>query len=154
MARKKKRTGKRTSKGRGRRMGGGKDDLMQLGVGIAAAVAGKIVANKVIPDDYKKYSAYALLAGGVVMSRMKNPLVKAAGVGLAIMGGQSVVGTLVPSLAGATVRFNNQGRRVNGFNQVPGIGQGFPRPNAIGQGFPKPSALGNVAGMYAAGAFD
>lgn len=154
MAKKRKKSSGR-SKG-GRRMSGGKDDLVALGVGIAGAVVGKLIANKV-PENYKKYAPAGLVVAGVPMTRMKNPMLKAAGTGLAIVGGQSLVGTLVPALAGGSlVRFNSQGRKMNGFSNVPTIGQagGFPKPSSIGQGFPKPSALGNAAAMYAAGAFD
>lgn len=136
-------------------MGGTKGDVTQLVVGIGAAVAGKLLVNKAVPTEYQKYAPYALLVGGFLMTRMSNPMAKAAGTGLAIMGGTAAVGTLVPALAGASVRFNNTGRRVSGYNQVSQIGQaGFPRPSSIGQSFPRPSTLGNVAAMQAAGAFD
>ena len=99
MARKKRKTSRRrTSR---RRMGAvGKANIQAtLGI-IAGAIAGRLVATKLLPNvDSRIKSAGVVVLGSMVFPRLiKGELGKAIGNGMVAAGGASLVGAFIPAL--------------------------------------------------------
>lgn len=95
MARKKQ---KRTAPRRRRRMGAasGKNDMMLLIGGVAGGALGKLLVNK-LPDDIagfdiSKFKSAIPVVGGFLLGKSaKNPMLKAAGMGMVVVGGVDFV---------------------------------------------------------------
>lgn len=102
MAKRRKKTSRR--KGSRRRMGamGGANIQAALGI-IAGAVAGRLVAKKLLPNvDERIKNAGVVVLGAAVFPRLvKGELGKAIGNGMIAAGGAGLVGSFVPAL-GAT----------------------------------------------------
>jgi hypothetical protein len=98
MARKRK--SRKTSRRRGRRMGAVKGGNVMSALGIiAGAVAGKMVASKLLPNvDEKIKNAGVVALGFVFPSFIKGDLGKAIGNGMIAAGGAGLVGSFVPGL--------------------------------------------------------
>lgn len=102
MARKKRKTSRRrTSR---RRMGAvGKANIQAtLGI-IAGAIAGRLVATKLLPNvDSRIKSAGVVVLGSMVFPRLiKGELGKAIGNGMVAAGGAGLVGSFIPALGQA-----------------------------------------------------
>lgn len=98
MARRKRKTSRR--RGRGRRMGAAGGMLTSaLGV-IAGAVAGRLVAKKLLPNvDERIKNAGVIVLGAAVFPRfIKGDLGKAVGAGMIAAGGSGLVGTFIPAI--------------------------------------------------------
>lgn len=95
MAKKRRKAGRRRS----RVSGLNKQDL--TGVAIAAviggvgAVAGKMVLNNLLPNQFAQHVNYAQIGGGILIAAFfNNPMVQAAGLGIATVGAANVVSDL------------------------------------------------------------
>ena len=99
MAKRRKKTSRR--KGSRRRMGamGGANIQAALGI-IAGAVAGRLVAKKLLPNvDERIKNAGVVVLGAAVFPRLiKGELGKAIGNGMIAAGGAGLVGSFVPAL--------------------------------------------------------
>ena len=99
MAKRRKKTSRR--KGSRRRMGamGGANIQAALGL-IAGAVAGRLVAKKLLPNvDERIKNAGVVVLGAAVFPRLiKGELGKAIGNGMIAAGGAGLVGSFVPAL--------------------------------------------------------
>jgi len=102
MARRKRKTSRRRSSRR--RMGAvGKANIQAtLGI-IAGAVAGRLVAKKLLPNvDERIKNAGVVVLGAVVFPRLiKGELGKAIGNGMVAAGGAGLVGSFIPALGQA-----------------------------------------------------
>jgi len=99
MAKRRKKTSRR--KGSRRRMGaiGGANIQAALGI-IAGAVAGRLVAKKLLPNvDERIKNAGVVVLGAAVFPRLiKGELGKAIGNGMIAAGGAGLVGSFIPAL--------------------------------------------------------
>jgi hypothetical protein len=99
MAKRRKKTSRR--KGSRRRMGamGGANIQAALGI-IAGAVAGRLVAKKLLPNvDERIKNAGVVVLGAAVFPRLvKGELGKAIGNGMIAAGGAGLIGSFVPAL--------------------------------------------------------
>jgi hypothetical protein len=99
MAKRRKKTSRR--KGSRRRMGamGGANIQAAIGI-IAGAVAGRLVAKKLLPNvDERIKNAGVVVLGAAVFPRLiKGELGKAIGNGMIAAGGAGLVGSFVPAL--------------------------------------------------------
>jgi len=106
MARRKR--SRKTSRRRSRRMGAvqGGNVISALGI-IAGAVAGKMVASKLLPNVDEKIKAAGVVALGFVFPNfIKGDLGKAIGNGMIAAGGTSLVGSFVPGMGAVdTIEF-------------------------------------------------
>lgn len=102
MARKKRKTSRRRSSRR--RMGAVGKGNIQAALGIiAGAVAGRLVAKKLLPNvDERIKNAGVVVLGSMVFPRIiKGELGKAIGNGMIAAGGAGLVGSFVPALGAA-----------------------------------------------------
>lgn len=73
-------------------------------LGGAGAVLGKMILDKVLPDEHTKYTHYLQIGGGIALAAMsKNTYLQAAGLGMATVGASSVVGDLTDGINGVGV---------------------------------------------------
>lgn len=140
MARRKKKSHHR----RGRVRGAGKTDMANTGMTLAGTiigiVAGRVISTKVTQLQPKIMAAVQAVGGGLIAWKMKSPLVKGIGYGLAA-NGVLVAGKEfnIPLLSGIgqSIDYSTVSRQVAGYRDVPKIaGEGvnqFPRPNAVGK---------------------
>ena len=98
MARKKRGTKKRHS--RRRRIGAVSGNMTSLLGIIAGAAAGKMLANKVLPniDSKIKNAGVAVIGAFVLPKFMKNELGKALGNGMVAAGGLGLISELIPGI--------------------------------------------------------
>jgi hypothetical protein len=150
MARKKK--GKK-SKTR-RRVGGiSKEGIktvaMYIAGGIAGVVGGRLINNTMATTNGTLMGGAEVLVGGAIAFKVKNPLMKGIGIGLAANGGLYALGSkglaVLPASMGYGPPMQQGYRSINGYRDVPKIG--FPKPNAIGRSNNMESS--RVARMYA-----
>ena len=67
-------------------------DMMTVAGLLAGAVAGKVIANKLLPNVNPKYTALGQVAAGFVLPKVvKNNFVKAIGAGMIVNGGMSAL---------------------------------------------------------------
>jgi len=103
MARRKKHTRKHTRRRRHSGMAGMPKGALTSTLGIiAGAVAGRLVAKKLLPNvDEKIKDAGVIAIGALVMPKiLKSDLGRAIGNGMIAAGGAGLVGSFVPSIAG------------------------------------------------------
>lgn len=145
MARKKKHKVKhrrRHSGGMGAIHAGG---LMQMGKLVLAVTSGFLVTRLINNQlatlgsgmSGTMVGAGELAAGTLIASKVRNPLLKAIGVGMGASGGITLLGSSGLKLLPATIGYAPHNVSP-GYRSVPMVG--FPKPNAIG--FPKPTAIG------------
>jgi len=83
-------------------------DLAMMVLGISAGdIAAGFVGEQInkasfVPDSIKPYApaGVQLLSGWLLATKVKQPLVKAGGIGMAAYGVKSLVSTLIPSIGG------------------------------------------------------
>jgi len=75
-------------------MGATGSDLMSIAGLLAGAVAGKVIASKLLPNVNPKYTAIGQVAAGFVLPKVvKSNFVKAMGAGMIVNGGMSALST-------------------------------------------------------------
>lgn len=77
-----------------------KDTLTQSAALAAGAIAGSLIFNKLTQIANPKLRAAIPLAAGIFLVGNKNKMLSGLGGGMIAIGGQKLVGTFVPALAG------------------------------------------------------
>jgi len=145
----KRKTKKKTgTKKTGKRVRGASatDALMMVIGGIVGGI-GTTFANQKVTFLQNKWVALVETAiGGVLVWKMQHPFVRGLGVGVSVAGSASAAkGFGILAGIGPARNFNNA-TPINGFRQVPKIGN----PGLPGRSFPAPGAVGRTgANMYA-----
>ncbi len=152
MARKKKKKGHHTR----RRVGGiGKENVktaaMYIIGGIAGVVAGRMLNNSMATTSGTMMGAGEVIVGGAMAWKIKHPLGKGIGIGLAANGGLYALGSkgmnMLPAAIGYGPPMQQGYRAMTGYRDVPSIG--FPKPGAIGNGRQPNLESSRMARMYA-----
>lgn len=77
-----------------------KDTITQAGALVAGSLAANVIYNKATMIQNAKLRAAAPLLVGLFLSSQKSKMIAAVGCGMIAAGGQKLVGTFVPGLAG------------------------------------------------------
>lgn len=136
----------------------GKSEVMTVAGVIGGLVAASLVADQLPATIDDKAKSALILAGGVLLLKQKNDLVKGAAMGLAAVGGYKLANSLLPAgsklpAIGNTTRYLTFNNPVSGFNDYPNN----PQKNTI-SGFnnfpnnPQRNTISGVPGTRAAGA--
>lgn len=98
----KRKRSKKTSRRRRGRVGAIPKGSIMSSVGvIAGAVAGRLVAQKALPNVDEKIKNAGVVALGILLPNfMKNDLGKSLGTGMVAAGGLGLVGSFLPAIAG------------------------------------------------------
>lgn len=145
---KRKRKGKSSGrKSGGRRMrGAGSNDAIYMVLGGLLGSIGLTWISQKVSFLQGKWIGLAELALGFIMAwKIGSPFAKGVGVGIAIAGGNnSAKGFGLLAGIGATRDFRRAQPAMNGFREVPKIGQAFPKPPVVG----RPDMSRTYAGVY------
>lgn len=134
---KRKKTGTRSGKRIRGPKGSGQDSAMLLLGSFLGFIGISWIAQKVPFLSGKIAGVVETLVGAVMVWKIGNPFVKGLGVGLAITGG-NVAARGFGLLRGISMPSYLQTQKplpstMNGFYQVPKIGQPYPKPRGIGK---------------------
>jgi|SRR5882672_291449 len=119
---------------------------------IGGVVAGRLLNNAMSTMDGKLMGSAEVIAGGAMAWKIKAPLGKGIGIGLAANGGLYAFGSkgfnVLPASMGYGPPMQQGYRSMNGYQQVPKIG--FPKPGAIGRHMDRESSrmARQYAGIY------
>lgn len=110
---------------RRRRIGSvGSGDIMDAVAGIAGALAGRVLVNKVLKNQNDTIKGAVQVAAGFVLPKVvKKPIVKAAGTGMIISGGLSLLNSVAPNLL-AGIGATDETQEVVVINGMDEIGAG------------------------------
>lgn len=144
-----KRKGRKKSTGRksGKRMRGtsSQDALFMVLGGILGGLGLTWISSKVTFLQNKWAGMAEILLGGVLAWKVGSPFAKGLGVGIAIAGSNNTArGFGLLAGIGATRDFRRVQPAMNGFRDVPKIGQAFPKPPTVG----RPDMSRIYAGVY------
>jgi hypothetical protein len=147
MAKKKKKKSTTSRKSGKRVRGASATDALLMVVGGILGGIGTTFANQKVTFLQNKWVALAETAiGGVLVWKVAHPFIRGMGVGVSVAGSASAAkGFGLLAGVGAYRNFN-RATPINGFRQVPKIGN----PAIPGRQFPQPNAVGRTsANMYA-----
>lgn len=125
-------------------------DSIQSVAGVLVGLVGASYIQKLIPETLDaKIKAAALIAGGLVLMKQKNALIKGAAQGLAAVGSFQLVNALRPGTLPAigrlpSIAFDNPSM-ISGFNSYPNN----PQRNTIAgfNSYPNNPQLNTIAGV-------